>query len=94
MEPNPREVVQLLSRKHLHNFDLGENQFFQRLDNDLDRACFLIFKDKGISDSAPTKVGHPELMSQEEKDFCRFCRDIFNGQNPDEFLKRRIVTSN
>jgi hypothetical protein len=82
------EAIDQLLDRHLENFTLGDVQFFERLDNDLDRLCFLIFFEWGVHASAPEKLSCPETMDQREKDFCAFARSIIGDDTPDEFLAR------
>jgi len=78
-----------LLRKHLGNFTRGDVQLFERLDNDLDRAVFMAFFDKGVHASASRKVKAGLELTEEEMDFCKFMRQFFNGESPDESLKRK-----
>jgi hypothetical protein len=78
-----------LLRKHLANFTRGDVQLFERLDNDLDRAVFMAFFDKGVHASACRKVEAGLELTGEETDFCKFMRQFFNGDSPEESLKRK-----
>ena len=67
-------------------FDIGEHQFFACLDNDLDRALFLMCKEKGVTESAYEKRDTPELLTDEEKMFVQMCKSVFKGRSPEQTL--------
>lgn len=83
-------AVHRLLTENLEDFDLGDVQFFERLENDLDRACFLIFKSNGTAESAVNKVaeGRSDEFTKEERDFCLFTKSIFKGCTLEEHLQR------
>ena len=76
-----------LYRRVFPSLDIGDHQFLACIDNDLDRALFLMCKEKGVTETTYEKRDTPELLSDEEKMFVQLCKSVFKGRSPDQTLR-------